>query len=147
MLHQASDNSSTLQRETGQLAVQSTIRLVRYPTQLTFERQIVTKVDLHKIFRTPRPTFRIVHDGFLANCKTDHGRIFRPIPESRRDSKLLEQDLLENVLGCPSTHCDRSAAALDPWPGNEVADGEVVGVVWVRWEKVEAGGRMGLAIC
>jgi hypothetical protein len=136
-LHQASDNPSTLQKK-NRSARRRIDCLPHYPAQLTFERQIVTEIDLHEVFRALRTAFRIVHDGLFADCKTDHGRILGPIPESRWDSELLEQDLLENVFGCSGPHCDCGTAAFDPWPGDEVADCEVVGVVLVGWEEVEA---------
>ena len=102
------------------------------------EPQILPKVNIHHLLRALRPTLGVVHHGLLANCKADHGRVTWPVSESRRDPKALGQDLLENVLGGSSAHCNRRAAAFDPRPGDEVPDGEVVGVVGVGWEEVEA---------
>ena len=117
-LHQASGNSSTLQKKKMSQLAALIDNSPHYPAQLTLKRQVVTKVDLHQVFRALRTAFGVIHDGLLSDCKTDHGRILWPISESRRDPKLLEQDLLENVFGCSGSHCDRSATALDPRPGN-----------------------------
>ena len=130
-LHQASGNSSTLQKKKMSQLAALIDNSPHYPAQLTLKRQVVTKVDLHQVFRALRTAFGVIHDGLLSDCKTDHGRILWPIPESRWDSELLEQDLLENIFGRPSSHCNCRTAALDPRPRDEVTDCEVVGVVWV----------------
>ena len=98
---------------------------------LTLERQVLAEVNLHCLLRTLCTTFGIVYHSFLTDGKADHGRVLGPVFEICGDTVLLGQDLLEDVVGCAGAHRDGGAAALDAGPGDEVADGEVMGVVWV----------------
>lgn len=105
---------------------------------LTLERQILTEVNLHGLLRTLCAAFRIIDHSFLADRKSNHWRVLRPLLEGCRDVVLLRQDLLEDVVGRTCSHCYSRTASLDASPCDQVTDSEVVSVVWMGWKKVQA---------
>lgn len=134
-LHQVSGSPNILGKVN--LCASADVRCIN-GSELTLEGQILAEVYFHGLLGAFRATFRVVHDGLLANRKPNHRWVLRPVFDVCRNTILLFQDLLEDVIGCTRAHSDSCATALDSDPSYKVTNSEMMSIVWVGGEEIEA---------